>query len=1027
MRRLAVLLCAVPTLSAAQGASGPDSAALAAFRWRGIGPDRGGRSIAVAGSPQRRDEYYFGAVGGGLWKTVDGGTTWQPVTDGWLRSSSVGAVAVAPSNPDVVYVGMGEVQLRGNILQGDGVYRSTDGGRTWAHLGLAETQTIARIRVHPSDPQVAWVAAFGHPTGPNAERGVFKTTDGGATWRKVLFRGDSVGAADLVVDPRDPRVLYASLWQASRVAWRMSSGGPGSGLFKSVDGGETWYEISRTGGLPNQIYGKIGVAISPADPTRVWAIIEADSGGLFRSDDGGRTWARVNGERKLRQRAFYYSRVVADPVDRERVFVLNVQLWRSDDGGRTFATALPAPHVDHHDLWIDPADPRRMISGNDGGGTVSTTGGLTWTDQDFPTAQPYHVIATRDFPYHACGAQQDNSTFCVASHPAAATLAPTRTPGRWWYPVGGGESGVIAQDPVQPDVFYAGSQGALLTRYDRRSGAIRDVQVYPRFFSGEPASALPERWQWTYPIVFSPISKTRLFVSSQHVWTTTDEGQSWMRVSPDLSRNDPATLGPSGGPITGDMNGPEIYGTVFALAPSQFDSLTLWAGSDDGLVHVTRNFKAVTQWTRVTPPGVPAFARTSTIEASRHVPGGAYVAAKAHQIGDRRPYVFRTTDFGVTWTPIVAGIRDDAFVHVVREDPERAGLLFAGTEHGVYLSLDDGATWRSLSLNLPDLSVQDLVVAGDDLVIATHGRGVWVLDDITPLRQWSADVAAKPLHVYVPRPAIRRVHDATFHYHLAAAADTVRITIADSAGRDVRRYVGVAGRGAPGAPPDCEVTPPAEPNPPARAGLNRFAWDGRFAGAVTFDCQITWGADPRAGPLAPPGRYVVTVEAGGRGETREFVVRRDPRLAAMDDSDLRAQAALAQRILEQENRANGAVVRIRALRAGLGGRTDAAADPVRDELAAIEEALYQVRNRSAQDPLNFPIRLGNRLSALRRSVETGDARPTDNSYYVLRLLTEELDALVRRVEEVERTPGRGATAATAAPLLSPSTPHPRAP
>ncbi|CAA9346759.1 MAG: GH74 / GH33, partial [uncultured Gemmatimonadaceae bacterium] len=792
MRPLRLALAAL-ALAAPAGAQRPvppervDSAQFRGLEWRSIGPNRGGRSIAVAGSARRPLEYYFGAVGGGLWKTVDGGTSWKPVTDGQLTSSSVGAVAVAESNPDVVYLGMGETCIRGNIMQGDGVYRSADGGKTWTHVGLEQTHAISKIRVDPRNPDVVYVAALGHPAGPNRERGVFKSTDGGKSWKKVLYRDERSGAIDLSMDARDPNVLYAALWEAYRITWQMSSGGPGSGLFKSTDGGATWKEITRAPGLPAGVLGRIGVSVSPADGRRVYAAVEAAEGGIFRSDDAGATWRRTNDDRKLRQRAFYYTHITADPQLRDRVYVQNVSFFRSDDGGVKFDSTLTGSHGDHHDLWIAPNDNRRMAQANDGGGAVSVNAGQTWTAQNFPTAQLYHVATTRDFPYHVCGAQQDNSTACLPSS-GWANLRGARSDalGDWMYDVGGGESGYIAPDPRNPDVFYAGSQGALLTRYDRSNGQIRDVQVYPRFFSGEPASALPERWQWTFPIVFAPREPGTIYASSQHLWRTRDEGQTWTRVSPDLTRADPKTLGPTGGPITKDMNGPEIYGTIFTVAPSFVDARVIWTGSDDGLAHVTRDGGAT--WTDVTPRGLPKFARISIIEASHHQAGTAYLAAKNYLLDDRAPYLYRTADYGRTWTKIVGGIRADDYVHAVREDPARAGLLYAGTEHGIYVSWDDGARWRSLSLKLPDTQVTDIAVEAHDLVIATHGRSMYVLDDIAPIREAgsgaprAANRRAEPpspaarstlpaaLQLFTPRPTTRGVDEAPIQYALARPA-----------------------------------------------------------------------------------------------------------------------------------------------------------------------------------------------------------------------------------------------------------------
>jgi photosystem II stability/assembly factor-like uncharacterized protein len=1020
----------------------PDSIRFRGMQWRSIGPNRGGRSLAVAGSAARPLEYYFGAVGGGLWKTSDGGQTWKPVTDGQIHSSSVGAVAVSESNPDVVYIGMGESDIRGNIMQGDGVYKSTDAGKTWKHMGLAETQAISKIRIDPRNPDVVYVAALGHPAGRNPERGVFKSTDGGKTWRKVLYRDDRTGAIDLSIDAHDPNVMYAALWEAYRITWQMSSGGPGSGLFKSTDGGEHWTEITRNPGLPTGVIGKIGVSVSPVDGKRVYAIVENASGGVYRSDDAGATWTKTNDERKLRQRAFYYTHITADPVQKDRVYVLNVSFFRSDDGGVKFDTTLAVPHGDNHDLWIAPNDNKRMIEANDGGGTVSVNGGATWTDENFPTAQLYHVATTTDFPYHVCGAQQDNTTLCLPSSDWANLRgARSRTLGDWMYDIGGGESGYIAPDPRNPNIFYAGSQGALLTRYDRSNGQIRDVQVYPRFFSGEPSSALPERWQWTYPIVFSPKEPGTLYTSSQHLWKTTDEGQTWQRISPDLTRADPATLGLSGGPITHDMNGPEIYATIFAIAPSPLDAQVIWTGSDDGLVQVTRDGGKT--WTNVTPPGLPKFARVSIIDAGHHAAGTAYVAAKNYLLDDRAPYIYRTHDFGKTWTKIVTGIGAADYAHVVREDPTRAGLLYAGTEHGAYVSWDDGAHWAPLSLNLPDTQVSDLVVEAHDLVIATHGRSMYVLDDIAPLREESATVASAPLHVFTPSTATRRVQDATIQYALARPADTVRVEILDPAGKVIRSFIGggpIRGDSArartdslrdstgtqsasarkPAATPDtilaptgCETSRRRDrgARPTGSAGLNRFTWDLRYPGAATFACNIIWSGSPETGPLAVPGQYRVRITANGATQTVPLTLRMDPRLKNVTDADLREQFDLAMKVRDAVSAADSGVIRIRNLRSAIAARVAKAnapdvaraGDSLSRKLLTIEQELYQTQNRSGQDPLNFPIRLNNRLAALQSSIEYGDARPTAASYVVFKELSAELTTILARLDAVIRT------------------------
>jgi len=965
------------------------------FEWRNIGPNRGGRSLSSMGSPGRPNEYYFGATGGGLWKTTDGGNTWFPVTDGKITSSSIGAVAVAETNPDIVYIGGGETQLRGSITQGDGVYRSTDGGETWRHVGLRETQAIARIRIHPTDPDIVYVAALGHPYGDNEQRGIFRSKDGGNSWEKILYKSPKAGGVDISIDRTNPKVIYASLWQVYRRAWKMWGGGPFSGIYKSTDGGDTWTELTKNPGMPEGPIGKIGMAVSPADANRVWAIVEASEGGVFRSDDGGKSWERTNDDRKIRQRHFYYSRIVADPWDRETVYALNTRLYKSTDGGVTFDTQISTPHGDQHDLWIDPNDPKRMTNSNDGGGNVSINGGETWTEQDYITTQLYHVNVTNDFPYHVCGAQQDNSTVCVPSDGWNNMQARGPNHG-WYYSAGGGESGYITQHPSKLDIFYAGSQGALLTRYDRSTGQIRDIQVYPRFFSGEPASALPERWQWTFPIVFSPLDDNKLYTCSQHVWLSEDDGQSWKKISPDLTYADPSTLGPTGGLITMDMNGPEIYATVFALTPSQHDINTIWAGSDDGLMHITRD--GGNTWTKITPPDMPKFSRISIIEESSHTPGTAYVAANRYQVDDRAPYVWRTRDYGKTWTKIVNGVANGHFARAVREDSVKEGLLFLGTEHGVYVSFDAGDSWQSIQLNLPDTPIRDLQLKNSDVVLGTHGRGFWILDDYDPLREYSDRTAVESLTLFNPHDAVRSAQTAALQYYLGEEVDSVKTEIYDSEGNLVISVIGDSI-----AKKETEVNPwyrTRTTGPPTTAkGLNRWEWNLRYKGATMFEGIIIWSGRPQNGPKAPPGTYEARVTVNGITKSAKFNVKMDPRLEGVTEQDLREQFQLASQIRDRTSAANEAVIQIRHIRDQIDDRLEKTNDrrirkmssDLMGNLTKIEEALYQTKNESGQDPLNFPIRLNNRLASLRRSVENGDAKPTDGAYKVFGELSAELD------------------------------------
>jgi len=995
--RWLITMLAVPAalLSPQQnsGSRGHDDALFWALQWRNIGPNRGGRSIAAAGSPGRKNEYYFGATGGGLWKTSDGGTTWRPVTDGEIQSSSVGALAVASSNPDVIYIGMGEAELRGNVMQGDGIYRSTDGGAKWSHLGLERTHAISRVRVDPTNPDVVYVAALGHPYAPNEDRGVFRSTDGGTSWKKVLYRGDRAGAVDLAMDPKDPRVLYATLWEVYRRPWILWSGGAASGLFKSTDGGETWTELTHNPGLPQGVLGKITVAVSGADSRRVWANVEAVDGGLYRSDDAGATWQLVNASRDLWQRAFYFMRLTTDPKDRETVYVLNFNLEKSSNGGKSFHPLI-SPHSDHHDLWIDPDDPNRMIEANDGGATVSVNGGRSWTRQDYPTAQMYRVTTTDEVPYHVCGAQQDNSTACVASDGGNLT-PPDAQLGDWYYAIGGGESADIATKPGAPDIFFAGSTNTL-TRYNRRTGQARDVQPSPRIVMGEAASAMPERWNWTYPLAISRANPKALYAGSQHLWKSTDDGRSWRRISPDLTRADPATMGNSGGPIILDQDGPEIYATIFAIAPSRLDSNTVWVGSDDGLVHITRNGGG--SWKDITPPGMPVNSRVSRIDASPHRPGSAFVAVERHEMDDRAPYVWRTDDFGATWTKIVNGLGADDFVRVVREDRVRAGLLFAGTEHGVYVSFDNGSAWRPLSLNLPDVQVSDMVVEARDLVIATHGRSFWSLDDISPLRQMTPAMLAgtgEGVTLLRPTKAIRRVYDASIDYDIAAPVDSVRLEITDGGGRLVHAFA----------------------NAPRQQGLQRLTWNLRYPGATVFPGIVLEGGDPRRGPWAPPGKYRLTLlaHAGGKvlRSTQELELSKDARLTDVSDADLQAQFVLADQIRARESAANEAVIRIRALRRQIDTRWAAdssrvtpdvrrsfgdAAAPLQTVMSSVEQELYQVRNQSPKDKIAFPIRLNDRLTGLRSNLEAGDARPPVAYERVYRELSGQLQVQLDKLD-----------------------------
>jgi photosystem II stability/assembly factor-like uncharacterized protein len=1044
---LATSALGAPALANASETPAPAASAAASpftgLTYRLLGPFRGGRATGVTGVVGDPNTYYFGAAAGGVWKTTDSGISWKPLWDHFPEAApAVGSVAVAPSDPKIVYAGTGEENIRGNVVTGNGLYKSTDAGKTWALAGLADSQVIGRIIIDPKDPNTVFVAALGHAFGENPERGVFKSTDGGKTWRKVLYGDERTGASDVRFDPTDSKVMWAGLWRAYRKPWIMESGGSDSdGLYKSVDGGETWTHLTG-GGLPEGPIGRVNVAPT-SDPKRVYAMIEAHKGGLYRTDDGGKTWTLINDKNDYRQRAWYFNGVFADPKSPDTVYVLNTSFYKSTDAGKTFKI-IRTPHGDNHELWIDPANPARMINSNDGGADISVNGGTTWSSiQNQPTAQFYHVAADNDFPFHLLGAQQDNSTIEIATAGRSGGVGIED-----WWDVGGGESGYVVPDPTDGNIVYASGYGSEITRYDHRTGEERQITPWPRNTMGWAPKDLEYRFQWTPAILLSNFAPHELYFAANLLFRSTDQGQSWTVISPDLTRNDKDHQLSSGGPITKDNTSIETFGTIFSVAESPKMQGLIWAGSDDGLIHLTRDDGA--HWEDVSPKALPDFATVDMIEPDPRDPGTAYVAADRHRLDDFHPYALITRDYGQTWTSIAQGLPDGAYVHVVRADPTRAGLLFAGTERGIYVSYDTGAHWTSLQLNLPVVPVHDLVVHGNSLGVATHGRAFWVLDDLSAIRQWSDGVAAEKVHLFAPAVANHTVFPsgggggagglraggganppggAVITYSLSSGVGTVRpadtepksdedkakddkdkapdpyasrlkLEILDSGGKVIRVY------------PDPKAIPPDPEEergrkPPSLThfvGLNSFVWDERYEGATPIAHAPLW-AGSLAGPKAVPGHYQVRLTVDGVSQTQPLEIAPDPRLS-VTQADLEKQFQLHAAINAKLTEVNDAVLAIRAAReAVLAGKPSAKAQDLAAQMTAIEEVLIQPRAHASEDALNYPVQLNNMLAALGSLVGSSDARPTDQEVAMFQELSAKADVELAKWAELKKTAG----------------------
>jgi photosystem II stability/assembly factor-like uncharacterized protein len=1012
-----ILLCLllIQTANAQQPVNPVDPKTYGGMKWRLIGPFRGGRSITVTGVPSQPNTFYFGAVAGGVWKTTDAGNSWDPLFEK-QTTSSIGAIAVSDSDPNVIYVGSGEACIRGNISFGDGVYRSNDGGKTWNNIGLKDTRHIGAVIVHPTNPDVAFVAALGHAYGTNAERGIFRTRDGGKTWEKVLYLDDRTGGIDVVFDPQNPHVLFAAMWEGYRTPWTLNSGGAKDGLYRSNDDGTTWKRIEGNG-IPEGPLGRIGVSVSGGDSNVVYALIEAKKGGLYRSDDAGTNWTLINDDHRFRQRAWYFTHVWADPKDSNKVYIANTGLYRSIDGGKSFER-LPAPHGDHHALWIDPNSPNRMINGNDGGATISVDGGKNWTTQgNQPTAQFYHVAADDDFQYRVYGSQQDNSSIGIRTRSDHGAILTGD-----WDAVGGGESGYIVPDPRDSNIVYADDEGPILTRYDRRTNQAQSIQQWPEDPNGYPAAVQKYRYTWTMPIVISSHNPDVIYHTSQFVFRSNDAGRTWTTISPDLTRNDKSKQQDSGGPLTKDQYTVEYYDVIFSLAESPKQAGLLWAGTDDGLIQLTRDEGK--SWANVTPKEMPEWGMVSLIEASPFDPATAYVAVDAHKLDNFKPIIFKTSDYGKTWTKLINGLPDNSYVHAVREDPKRKGLLYAGTETGIWASFDDGAHWQPLQLNLPTTPIHDMIIHDDDLVVATHGRSFWVLDSVGPLRQAAASISAEDAHLFKPDTAVRSrmghfnprrypvgenpPSGAVIDFYLKEEPkEPAKLEILDN-GKVIRSFTNEQKK-KDEAPEEGERDA-AEEHIPAKAGLNRFVWDLRYEVPAKIPLAVYDAGDPIA-PLVLPGTYQVRLTVAGKSQSAPFEVNMDPRVQTSAD-DLRRQFELMLKLRDRQDELNKTVMAIRETRAQLQSiekrlgsdepeksLVTASAD-LRKKISAIEEELVQVNGKSSEDFANYPVKLDNKFSALQNLVDSADTAPTAAEQAVFADLDQRFEAQLVKWRDV---------------------------
>ena len=984
-----------------------DSMYFSKVKYRSIGPFRGGRSGAVAGDYTQKNTFYFGATGGGVWKTIDAGSNWKNISDKFF-GGSIGAVTVAPSDPTILYVGEGEGTLRGNVSEGFGIWRSDDGGRNWRNLGLKDTRHILRIIVHPKNPDIVWVAAIGHLFGPNEERGIFKTIDGGKTWKKVLYVNDQAGASDLVIEPGNPLVLYAGTWRILRTPYSMESGGQGSGLWKSIDGGNTWKNITANKGLPKGLWGIVGVAVSPSNTDKIYALIENPSGGLFVSNDAGESWTLVSSDNNIRQRAWYYTKLFVDPKNENNVFVLNVNFLKSTDGGKTFRN-IRTPHGDHHDLWIDPENSNRMIIADDGGAQVSFNGGEDWsTYMNQPTAQVYRVSTDNHFPYRILGAQQDNSTFRILSRSAGGQITTDD-----WMPTAGAESGYVVADPLNPDIVYGGNYSGYLSRLDHKTGENRAVSVWPDDPLGGGIDVAKYRFQWNFPIFFSPHNPKKLYAGGNHLFVTENEGASWTALGGDLTTNDKLRQASSGGPITKDNTGVEVYSTIFTAAESALEKDLLWTGSDDGLIHVSKD--GGKNWNNVTPPAAGKWMMWNCVETDPFKKGKAYFVGTKYKSDDFAPYIFKTEDYGKSWTKITNGISSMHFTRCLRADRKRPGLLYAGTEYGMYISYDDGASWSTFQLNLPMVPITDLTIKDNDLIVATQGRSIYVLDDLSLVQQKNNSLPTKNLATFAVNDAylfdgfqnlnaknagMNPPNGSVINYYLKSVNDSSVVSI-DILDRN-KKLINTFSTRAKEKSKQLEIA----------SGMNQFVWDMKYDSAEKVRGLILWHGAV-AGPKAAPGQYFYKIKADKDSAEGSFTIKANP-IYSLSQKDYDDQFNFLLSVRDKFSEIQRAILNIATLRkqindfVALQGKEipkpiKQQADSINKQMTVVEEALHQTKAKSGQDVLNYPIRLDDKISGLYDFASSGNAAPARQVIEAFSFLSAQADVQLNKLKQIMET------------------------